>query len=449
MNAPSVIPAVAKARPLRVPAVADRRLRNGLRVIAVKRSSVPRAEIRLRIPAGLVHDTGDGARARLLPDMLLAGTKSRSSVEIARELQRLGGSLDAHADADDLVIHGGVLVQNMGPYLGLLGEIVSQPSFPTDEIAVARDRLAQEIIIRRSQPSGIAAEALDARVYGKHRYGRGLPRPDAVRRMGPAPLRTYHAQHVAPRGSTLVVVGDLSPQKAGDFAEQALGIWRGRPAAAVPSRPAPPPTGLPTLIVDRPGSVQTNVRFAGRWVPRGAPNFYALALAHTVFGGYFSSRLVKNIREDKGYTYSPGSAVDHRRGVSTFIVAADVGTEVTGPSLLEIHYELGRMALMPVGRDELDAGCRYLAGITMLSTQTQAGLASYLDQITAVGLGIDYLRDFRSNLERVTTDDVLRVSAEYLSPKNLVSVLVGDARAIRPSVEALGSVEVARAPSPA
>ncbi|MGZ4208811.1 MAG: M16 family metallopeptidase, partial [Actinomycetota bacterium] len=196
-------------------------------------------------------------------------------------------------------------------------------------------------------------------------------------------------------------------------------------------------------------SVQTNVRFAGRWVPRGAPNFYALALAHTVFGGYFSSRLVKNIREDKGYTYSPGSAVDHRRGVSTFIVAADVGTEVTGPSLLEIHYELGRMALMPVGRDELDAGCRYLAGMTMLSTQTQAGLASYLDQITAVGLGIDYLRDFRSNLERVTTDDVLRVSAEYLSPKNLVSVLVGDARAIRPSVEALGSVEVARAPSPA
>lgn len=443
----SSIPAVGKARPLKVPAVADRRLRNGLRIIAVKRSSVPRAEIRLRIPAGLVHDAGDGARARLLPDMLLAGTKVRTSVEIARELQRLGGSLDAHADSDDLVIHGGVLVQNMEPYLRLLGEIVTQPSFPQEEIVVARDRLAQEIIIRRSQPSGVAAEALDARVYGKHRYGRGLPRPDAVRRMTSGPLRTYHAQHVAPRGSTLVVVGDLSPQKAHGLVEQALGVWRGRPAAAVPSRPAPPPTGLPTLLVDRPGSVQTNVRFAGKWVPRGEPNFYAMALAHTVFGGYFSSRLVKNIREDKGYTYSPGSAIDHRRAVSTFIVAADVGTEVTAPSLLEIRYELGRMAVLPVAQDELDAGRRYLAGMTMLSTQTQGGLASYIDQITAVGLGIEYLRDFRANLERVTIDDVLRVSAEYLAPQNLITVLVGDAKVVRHSVEAMEPLEVTRAPA--
>jgi predicted Zn-dependent peptidase len=443
---PANVPPVGKARALKVPAVNDHTMRNGLRVIAVKRSTVPRAEIRLRIPAGLVYDTGDGVRARLLPDTMLAGTKSRSSVEIARELQRLGASLAAGSDDDDLIVHGGVLVGNLRPLLALIAETLTQPAFPPDEVAVARDRTAQEIIIRRSQPGAIASEALDARVYGRHRYGRRLPKPEAVRRIGPAPLRTFHSQHVAPRGSTLVIVGDVSPAKAADLAEEALGVWRGRPAGTRPARPAPPPTGLPTLIVDRPGAVQTNIRLAGRWVPRGAPNFYELALAHIVFGGYFSSRLVKNIREDKGYTYSPGSAIDHRHLSSTFVVAADVGTEVTGPSLLEIRYELGRMTLLPVGQDELDAGRRYLAGVTMLSTQTLSGLASYLDSITAAGLGIDYLRDFRTNLERVTPDDVLRVAADYLSPRNLLTVIVGDASLIQKQVEALEPVDMTKAP---
>jgi predicted Zn-dependent peptidase len=443
MSVPANVPAVGKSRALKVPAVNDHTMSNGLRVIAVKRSTVPRAEIRLRIPAGLVHDTGDGVRARLLPDTMLAGTKNRSSVEIARELQRLGATLAASADDDDLIVHAG---GNLRPLLALIAETLTQPAFPADEVAVARDRTAQEIIIRRSQPSAIASEALEARVYGRHRYGRGLPKPEAVRRIGPAPLRTFHTQHVAPRGSTMVIVGDVSPSKAAELAEEALGLWRGRPAGARPARPAPPPTGLPTLIVDRPGAVQTNIRMAGRWEPRGAPNFYELALAHIVFGGYFSARLVKNIREDKGYTYSPGSAIDHRRLSSTFVVAADVGTDVTGPALLEIHYELGRMTLLPVAQEELDAGRRYLAGVTMLSTQTLSGLASYLDSITAAGLGIDYLRDFRTNLERVTPDDVLRVAADYLSPRNLLTVMVGDASEIRTQVEALDPVEVAKAP---
>ena len=445
MSIAAAIPPVGKARPLKVPPVTDRTLRNGLRVIAVKRSSVPRAELRLRIPAGLIYDTGDGVRARLLPDTMLAGTKDRSSVEIARELQRLGASLAASADDDDLIVHAGVLAHNLKPLLALVAETLTQPAFPADEVAVARDRIAQEIIIRRSQPSAIASDALDARVYGRHRYGRGLPTPEAVRRIGAGPLRTYHAQHIAPRGSSLVIVGDVSPAKAADLAEEALAPWRVKATAASPAKPPAPPTGLPVLIVDRPGAVQTNIRMAGRWKRRGAADFYALAMAHIVFGGYFSSRLVKNIREDKGYTYSPGSAVDHRRLCSTFIVAADVGTDVTGPSLLEIQYELGRMTLLPVSQDELDAGRRYLAGVTMLSTQTQSGLASYIDSITAAGLGIDYLRDFRANLEKVTPDDVLRVAAEYLSPRNLLTVMVGDVSAIKRSVEAQEPVEVTTA----
>jgi zinc protease len=443
MAAP-LIPEVRKARPLKVPTLAERTLRNGLRIVAVRRPSVPRVELRLRIPAGLVHDSGDGARARLLPEVLLAGTRDRSSVEIAERLQQLGASISTHADDDDLLIHGGVLAENLKPFLALLRDVVVEPSFPADEVAVARDRIAQEIIIMKSQPRAIASEALDERLFGRHRYGRGLPRPDAVTRIGAAPIRSFHGQHSVPRGTTIVVVGDVMPKKALDLTEEALGSWRGRPAGATPVKPPPPPTGLPTLIVHRPGAVQTNIRVAGKWVPRGQDPSYALAMAHMVFGGYFSARLVKNIREDKGYTYSPGSSLDHRRLSSTFITSAEVGTEVTAPALMEIRYELTRIAVLPVAQDELDAARRYLLGVTMLSIQTQSGIANYLSNILAAGLGIEYLKTFTAKLQQVTTEDVLEAAAEYMTPKNLLTVLVGDADAISGPVGSMEPVELSR-----
>lgn len=433
-------PAVGRPRPIAVPAFAERTLRTGLRVIAVRRPSVPRAEIRLRIPAGIAHDSGNGVRARLLPETLLGGTADRSSFEIAKELQRLGAGLDTHADADDLVLSGGVLVENLSAYLDLAASILTTPTFPASEIAVARDRLAQEILISRSQPQTTAAEAMAARLYGKHPYGRGLPDPDAVRRTGRAPIARFHAERVVPKGATMIVVGDIRPERALDAAEAAFGRWRRKAAAGKIDGPAVPTAGVPLQIVDRPGSVQTTIQIGGAALPRNHQDFLSLALANLVFGGYFTSRLVKNIRESKGYTYSPRSLISHRKLASTLQIIADVGTEVTAPALLEIRYELGRMAALRVEQEELDAARRYLAGITALQLTTQAGVASYLDAIVAAGLAPDYLKGFRAALERVGTDEVREMAARYLAPTNLVTVLVGDRAAIARDVAALEPV---------
>ncbi len=160
-----------------------------------------------------------------------------------------------------------------------------------------------------------------------------------------------------------------------------------------------------------------------------------------VVGGYFSSRLFKNIRELRGYTYGVQSGIDHRRLVSTFSTATSVATEVTAPSLLELRYELARMTALPVERDELDAARRYLAGVTSLQVQTQAGLATYLDAITAAGLDIGYLRAFRRNLDAVTPDQVRDAAIQFLAPNGLATVFVGDASKIRRDVEALMPLE--------
>jgi zinc protease len=436
------IPAVERARPLKLPAIEEGTLRNGLRVIAVRRATVPRVEARLRIPAGHVYDHGDGARARLVGETLTAGTRSRSAFDLAQELQRLGASLDAGGDVDYLHVHGGGLARSLGGLLDLMAEVVVEPAFSADEVAVARDRVAQDILIRRSQPAGIAAEATGRRVFGRHRYGRPLPSPDAVRRIGPAPLAAFHGERVLPKGSTLVLVGDLSPTKAIERAAEAFATWKRRPVADPVAPPPPIKTGVPTLIVDRPGSVQTSIRICGPGLPRRDPEYLALSLANLVYGGYFSSRLVKNIREDKGYTYSPAALVDHRRLASTVMTVADVGADVTAASLVEIRYELGRMAALGTPQGELDAARRYFAGISMLQVQSQGGLAAAIDAAVAAGLPADYLKGFNAQLDAVTAADASTVAERLFAPKGLITILVGDASRIRASVERLDDVEV-------
>ena len=442
---PEGVPAVGPPRRRKLPAVSERTLRNGLRVAAVRKPGIPRFEVRLRIPTVRARRAENDARITVLAETLMAGTPERSSVEIAEALQKLGGSLGVAGDADFLTISGSALSTELRPFLELMGEIVRDASFPPEEVAIERERLAQEILLARSQPDVIAHDALAARLFDGHAYGRGTPDPSAVSSVSPAALRQSHATRVLPAGSVLIVVGDLNPTRVLDDVEATLGRWASGGADESSGRrlPAPkvPPTG-PAVIVNRAGAVQTNIRLAGFALPRSDPRYPSLMIANAIFGGYFTSRLVDNIRERRGYTYSPHSGVEHRQSASTFTVQADVATEVTAAALVEIHYELGRMVATAVEQAELDSARRYLQGALAMSTQTQAGLSSLLAVLLSAGLDVEFLREYPAALDRVTIAGVREVSEEYLGTGRLVTVLVGDASAIASSVGAVEAVEV-------
>jgi zinc protease len=437
-------PPVAPPRTVRLPTVAERTLPSGLRVLAVRRSSVPLVELRLRIPLpGVAGRAGErhAAGVTMLAETLLTGTHRRDRLGLATALQALGGALTASVDPDRLLISGSALAAGLADVLDLLAEVLTGATYPTDEVIGERDRVGQEITIARSQPGVLAREALLHRLYPGHPYALELPAAAAVAAVGPPALRRLHAGRVSPTGATLVLVGDLRPAAALDTAESALGDWPGRPGgAAVP--PVPELAAGPVQIVDRPGAVQTNIRLAGPALDRRDPSYAAQQLANTVYGGYFTSRLVANIREDKGYTYSPRSAVEHLSAASRLGVAADVATEVTAPALLEIWYELGRLCLLPVGADELEAARRYATGSLALSTATQAGLASVLSGLVGAGLGIGYLREHPAALAKVTPADLLEVAGRLFAPARLVGVLLGDAERIRGPLGTLAEVAV-------
>ena len=438
------VPPLAKPRPVKLPAVAERTLDNGLRVLAVRRPGVPLAEVRLRVPfagppgrGGRAHT----ARAQLLGDTLLSGTDRRTAAQLAADVQALGGQLNASTDADRLGFGGSVLVSGLAGLLEVLAEVLTSASYPKREVVGERDRLVQELAIYRSQASVVAREALLARMYGDHPYGRELPTADEVASVKASHLRSLHEQSIAPAGSVLTIVGDLTPARAITLVEKAMAAWTATTKAT--STPALPALSRrPALLLDRSGAVQTTIRMSGPAPSRTDPDAAALGLANLVFGGYFSSRWVANIREDKGYTYSPSSQVEHPPAGSRVTLGADVSTPTTAPALLETVYELGRVATLPVGQDELDQARRYAIGTLALSTSTQAGLASTLSQLAGAGLGVEWLREHPQRLLAVTVEDALEAASRYLAPAALTTVLVGDVAQVEAPLRTLLDLEL-------
>ncbi len=426
------LPDLEPNRPLKLPGTAERELANGLTVIGVRRPTVPLAEVRLRIPLA----RASLAEAAVLSQTLLSGTAEMSTVDIAAELQKVGGALSAGVDPDRLIVSGNSLVAGLDRLLAILGDVLSGAVYPDDEVTTERGRLADRIRVAHSQPSHLARVALLKRVYGDHPYAVQTPAPEQVLDVSPTGLRGLHAERVHPAGANLVIVGDLEPEAALDAAERRLSTWDGG-GKEVELPPTPPLAPGPLTLVDRPGVVQSSVRLALPAVARTHPDHAALQLANLIFGGYFSSRWVENIREDKGYTYGPHSTVEHSAAGSTLMVAAEVATGVTAPALLETIYELGRLATVPPREDELAQARQYALGTLQLGMSTQSGLASVVSTYAGFGLRLDYLARHAVRLEQTTRDEVAAAAARYLAPAKAVTVVLGDADRIEASLAAL------------
>ncbi len=422
----------------------DTRMPNAMRVIVVRRSQVPLVHLRLQIPLGDVG-TRDSTALRLLPKMLLAGSGTRSGSEMAVAIQRLGASVDTWADPDHLALAASAPFGRLAEILELLADIVAHPSFPPREVAGERDRVAQEVLQEAADPVAAATRALAAALYPGHPYADPLPGIASVRRTSRGALRSFHEARVRPRGGSLVVVGDVDPDKAVDAVRRTLGAWSPGTGSPVPDAvevPRAPSGGRGILVVHRPGAVQSNLRIGARCGDRRDPSFPALMLATTVLGGSFTSRLVTNLRERNGYTYSPRAGVDEHRRAAAVSVRADVATEVTARALTEVRYELARMATAPVTPEELESSRRYVTGVIAMSSATQAGLASVLASLVGNDLDPPYLEALVDALGRVDDEALSEVAARTLGPASMTTVVMGDADVVADAISPLDRVRV-------
>lgn len=436
---PRPLPPLGEQRVATDLSTVDTVLSNGLRVIAVHQPAVPLVEVRLRIPfAG--NDQLHAARAEVLAATLLTGTERRDRVAVDTDLALVGGDLDAGVDPERLGVSGNSLAAGFDTLLDVLADVVTAAVHREDEVTRERDRLVERITVARSQPGTIAREALQKHRYGDHPFTREMPEASDVAVVGAEEVRALHRASVLPKGSVLVLVGDLDLDRAVAQIETALAGWSS-PATAVSLPALPEVAGGELLLVNRPGAVQSQLRMSAQAVTRTDPRYPALQLANLAFGGFFSSRLVENIREDKGYTYHARSALEFTPSGATLLLDTDTASAATAAALMEIRYELGKLGLVPPNGSEVDTVRQYAIGSLLIATSSQGGLASQLAALAALGLGMDWLAEHPVRLSAVTAEEIAQAALDFFAPANYTGVIVGDAEQLG-ALRGLGGVRM-------
>jgi len=433
--------AVLLAAAIHWPTVTEKKLDNGLTVVLVPLSNVPKVTAELTFLAG----RGTGYRehpgmAQLAGRVLNEGTTSRTSRQLKEELRSIGGSMNVTVDDDATTIGSNALSEFSPKLLELLDDVAEHPAYPKSEVDLAKTNFAQEIEEQRSQPDFVANEQFEKAMFGKHPYGFVVPEPAAIAKITREGLKQFAASHYAPNNAHLIVVGDLEPNAMFSEVQKAFGAWKRGTAPPLESPSLPKREKRQIYFVDRPGSVQSTILVGAAAPPRRSPDYIPLRTANMIFGGSFYSRITRNIREDKGYTYSPFSVADLRRRAGAFYTGASVRNEVTGPTILEMLYELDRMRVLPVTKEELDSAKTYSIGTLALEMESQAGLANRINTIYTYELPRNFLVTFDEKVNALKPDDIQSASARYFDTYRGAIVIVGDYAKVKEQVAPFGDV---------
>ncbi|MDQ3618371.1 MAG: insulinase family protein [Pseudomonadota bacterium] len=440
---PPELPPYGADRPLPVASIASKTLANGLTVWVVPRDGMPRVDYVLALRgAGHGADAADAPGfAALLAGLLSEGTAQRNSRAIAEAAQGYGGSVGAGASGDGITVYGNALVSHAPGMLGLLAEIARAPSFPDSEVALAKTNALQGLKASEAQPGFKANRALLAATYGDHPYARVQPTESAISAVTPATLRDEHARRFRPERALLVITGRIDAQAGFKLAEAALGDWNvsGEPVANIaPARREAKPT---YQLIQRDGSVQSTLRLGRPAIAATDPDYVPMQLAGTVLGGGFSSRVMQNLREDKGYTYGASAGLAALGGGGRVQAGADVRNEVTGAALKEFFHEFERLGSEPVPAQELEDTKRYVAGGYLISNQMQASVAATLANNWLVGLPPEFLGQYVPKIRAVDAAQVQAMAKKYYAPADQSIIVVGDAAAVAGQLRIYGKFE--------
>jgi zinc protease len=326
--------------------------------------------------------------------------------------------------------------------IGLAADLARNPSFPAGPFAREQRNAVEAVRLERTSPAFLVSERFRGVLFGGHPYSVVSPTEEQVARSTREQLMAFHLTHYSPPNALLLAVGDFSPPRLLDQFERAFAGWSGVAVEQAEEPSLPSHFGRHVVLVHTPGSVQANILAGNLAITRNHPDWLRLTLANAIFGGAFHSRLVANIREQKGYTYSPRSGLTALRRHGYFSVHAAVRNEVVAATLTEIFYEMDRIRALPVRDDELSDARAYLSGVFSLGIATLDGLAGQLATLYLHDLPEDYLETYRDRIRALTVEDVLAAARGHFDSANTQIILAGDADKIEAQARLFGDVQV-------
>ncbi len=418
-----------------VPALASRMadrevLPNGMVLLHEQRSALPIVRVVLAIRAGSIAEPAEKAGlANLTADLLNEGTKRRSSKEISGDIEFVGGELGTAGGADYITVTLSVLKKDVDLGFDLLSDIILNPVFSEDEIKRKKAVIISSIMQQKEEPGIVASKAFKKAVFGIHPYGRPVEgTEESLNAITRRDIVDFHGEYYVPNNAILSVVGDITKEELRQLLDRYFKGWERKDVPEKPL-PVPAPLSAPEIIKIDKDLTQANIILGHLGIGRENPDFYAVSVMNYILGGGgFASRLMDNIRDNKGLSYDVHSFFSANKYGGSFQAGLQTKNRTANTAISEILKEMDRIRTKQVTDKELSDAKSYLTGSFPLRIDSNSKIASFLIGVEFYNLGLDFVDKYKQLIESVTKDDVLRVAKKYLDTKAYVLVVVGNTK---------------------
>ncbi len=414
-------------------------LDNGLKVTLVHYGSVPKVNVRFAVRAGNINEAENEVwLADLATDYLNEGTATKTAKQVAESAAQIGGSISTTCRTDLISVSGEALAEFAPELIGLLSDVIIKPLFPESELERLKNNFLRNLQVLKSQPGSLADEKFHKVLYGTHPYGRFFSTEEMLGGYSIEQVKRFYQNNFGAQRTHLYIVGMFNTGKVKSAIRNNLNKWtKGEPFNGdLPG----PVSERAVYLIDRPGSSQSTVIIGLPVIDPTHQDYVPLQVADALLGGAFASRITLNIREDKGYTYSPNSYINTHFHDANWVESASVGTEVTGPALKEIFYEINRLQNEPPEEMELKGIQNYLAGIFVLRNSSRNGIINQLAFMDLQGLDDSYLNSYVQRIFQTTPEEIQRLCKTYLVQDKMSIVIVGDGQKVKPQVRDFGKL---------
>ena len=408
-------------------------LDNGLKVVLIPFGNIPKAQITIVVKTGDIHEqASQTGLSDLLGDLLKEGSKLRNADQLADNIAGMGGNINIYSGTHIFNASASVLYEFAPDAISLLAEIITQPLLPEAELARIKNDHIRNLTIEKSSPQPLANEAFYKGLFPDHPYGRVYSTEELINGFTIEDVTSFYSTNFGAKRSTIYVVGKFNTEEVKKAIEQ-LASWKEGEDANYPIAKANKENEV--TLIDRKDAPQSTLIMGLPVIDPSHPDYIALDVTNSILGGTFGSRITSNIREDKGYTYSPHSTIDPKYKNGIWYEMADVTTEHTGASLKEIAKEINKLRQEAPSKEELEGTQNYEAGIFVLQNGTPNGIINQLIEVDYHNLDESYLTDRVKNIYAVTPEKVKEMMETYINVDDLRLVIVGDLEKVKPQIK--------------
>ena len=414
-------------------------LENGLKVTFVQFGIVPKVSIAIVVNAGNLNEGDDIWLADVMGELLKEGTPGLSALDIAVAAADMGGALGVGVSLDQTTLSMDVLNDYAPDAIEMMADILQNPAFPASELPRIQQNFLRNISISETRPRSVAGRAFAGLIYGEHPYNGAFPSSEQLSAYTIEDVERFYDGNFGAARTKIYVVGQFDEAAMERVIHDAFEDWREGPAAL--NLPAEPASGLRVKLIDRPDSEQATVYLGLPVITVADEGYVPFQIMHTLLGGSFASRITQNIREDKGYTYSPRASISHRKGTAHWLQVADITNEFTGAALAEIFYEIRNLQDNVPPASELGRVQNYRAGVFVLQNGSRGGIIGQLASLDLQGMDSSFLNDYTGRVFEVSEENISALARDHLPLDQMTLVVVGDMSVIEDQIRELPELE--------